>query len=193
MYQRADISKTKLIFQCTEGSKQVLLNVSAIWTIPQSIRFQIDFLPLLQLFKYGKKINPNCFRWVIHHFNNNFFVSRLLQLSEECVFENLPGAFKLLDVHYSSLPEATAKQEQSAPAYFTSSLLFFSSMCNMTSSSWFPYFEHQSRSNMVLSGILNQVFSKPSLKVHSDTFPISNTFQVSASWFSYCTDKNWIQ
>lgn len=87
MYQRADISKTKLIFQCTEGSKQVLLNVSAIWTIPQSIRFQIDFLPLLQLFKYGKKINPNCFRWVIHHFNNNFFVSRLLQLSEECVLK----------------------------------------------------------------------------------------------------------
>lgn len=62
-------------------------------------------------------------------------------------------------------------------------------MCNMTSSSRLPQCEHQSLSSMVLSGTGNQVF----VNVHSDTFRISNKFQVTKNGLSYSIDINWNQ
>lgn len=119
----------------------------------------------------------------------SFFVSRLLQLSEECVL-------KTSLVHSSCLMSSIQAfkkllhNRNNQHQHISPDPCSFSLPCV----TWLPAADfHTLNIRAVLSGILNQVFSKPSLKVHSDTFPISNMFQVSASWFSYCTDKNWIR
>lgn len=128
--------------------------------------FRLIFLLSRQLFKYGKKKQKT---------TGQNFAKNLLT-----------GAFKCLwECPASKASRISCTTATNSTSFCRIILACLSSVCNMTSSRQFPFFQHQRLSEMVLSGTQNQEFSKQSLNVHSDVFPISNKFQVTVSQLYY--------